>query len=139
MHMDSWKQKQAFTKLHCKWYVANMYHSNTIRMLNHAHSTENPFAGSPDGPVIMPTLYSPIAFNVHYGAIPQVYDSALVTRVGEVTSYSTINVSVEDLYLVEYTNVVYSLSGHYVANITSTVGGHPDLPFEFVIEIEGKP
>ena len=115
---------------------------NNRRMLHHAHSTENPFAGSPDGPVIMQTLYNPIAFDVHYGAIPHVYDSALVvsTRAGEVTN-PTINASLEDLYLsiwVEYTNVVYSLSGHYVANITSTAEGHPDLDFEFVLEIEGN-
>ena len=49
-----------------------------VKNVGSLHSTENPFAGSPDGPVIMQTLYNPIAFDVHYGAIPQVYDSALV-------------------------------------------------------------
>lgn len=111
-------------------------------MLNFLPSTENPFAGIPDGSVITPTLYHPVAFNIHYGAVPHVYDSAFVasTRVGEVTS-SAFNTSLEDLYLsiwVEYTNVLYSLSGHYVANITSTAGDHPDLVFEFAIDVEGN-
>jgi len=114
---------------------------NNRRMLNHAHFAENPFAGSPDGSVIMQTLYNPITFDVHYGAIPHVYDSALVVSSQDGVNNPAINVSVEYLYLsiwVEYTNVVYSLSGNYVANITSTSGDHPDLAFEFVIEIEGN-
>lgn len=111
-------------------------------MLNHVSSTENPFAEAPDGSSIKQTLYNPVTFDVHYGAIPQVYDSALVTltRVGGANN-STINISLECFYLnimVEYTNVIYSLSGHYVVNITSTAGGHPDVTFEFLIDIEGK-
>ena len=34
-------------------------------------------------------------------------------------------------------DVVYSLSGHYVANITSTAEGYPHLTFEFLIDIAG--
>ena len=89
----------------------------------------------------MQTLYNPIAFDVHYGAIPHVYDSALVvsTQTGGVTN-PAINASLEDLYLhimVEHMDVVYSLSGHYVANITSTAEGYPHLSFEFLIDIAG--
>ena len=108
---------------------------NTI----HINSADNPFAGSPDGSVVIQTLYNPISLSVHYGAVNYIYNSAIVHRVGGVTD-SSVEVSLEDFYLnimVGYTGVLYSLSGHYVANITSAAIGSPDLVFEFFIDVQG--
>ena len=108
---------------------------NTI----HINSADNPFAGSPDGSVVIQTLYNPIFLDVHYGAVNHIYNNALVHRVGGVTD-SSVEVLLEDFYLnimVGYTGVLYSLSGHYVANITSAAIGSPDLVFEFFIDVQG--
>lgn len=105
----------------------------------HINSADNPFVGSPDGPVIIQTLYNPVSLDIHYGAVNHVYNSAFVHRVGGITD-SSVEVSLEDYYLnimVGYTGVLYSLSGHYVANITSVAMGSPALVFEFFIDVQG--
>jgi hypothetical protein len=97
----------------------------------------SPFIGSPDGKVAVASLYFPLEYRLHYW--PERFDTGLVMSMADGTDRTDVrvDVSIADftaVVAVNATDVVYSLTGDYVAVLVDSGDGTDvSLPFSIIV------